>query len=261
MLANNEVGTLQPVRELADLCHAHNISVHVDAVAAVGKVPVDVRALGCDTLAVSGHKLYAPKGVGFLFGSHTSPIARAMRAGGSASASCARACGDAVLTYPPLIFGCEQQCGMRGGTENAAGCAALGAAFAMLTLPGAVHPDAPAIAALVELLWERLCAAARGVGVALRRNGGAPALPNTLSVAFAGLDAADLQARLGVHGFSVAAGAAASNGRPSHVLEAMGAADLARSTLRFSLGSALVAALTAELPRVKRVVSVLASKM
>lgn len=206
MLANNETGVLQPAREIGALCRARGIRYHCDAVCVIGKLPVDVRELGCDTLSLSSHKLYAPKGVGLLY----------VHSG---------------VELRPLIHGCGQQCGMRSGTENTGGAIAFATAFERL--------EAGAFAAagkadLVECLWRGL--SARFPRVA--RNGEGACLPNTLSVAFADCLGVDLQSALAERGVSVAAGAAASNGAPSHVLIAMGCSEQrARSTLRFSLGA------------------------
>jgi cysteine desulfurase len=206
MLANNETGILQPVSEVGALCRGRGAHLLCDAVAAIGKVPVDVGALRCDFLSLSAHKLYAPKGVGVLY----------IRAG---------------VPLPPFVVGCGQQCGLRGGTENTAGVAALGAAFERLAA-GAF--DSRAVERVRDLLWKKL----RELRPDVQLNGDGPRLPNTLSVAFPGVDAAELQARLAQLGVSVSAGAAASNGAVSHVLAAMNVPEsLARGTLRFSLGA------------------------
>jgi cysteine desulfurase len=204
MLANNETGVLQPAREIAALCRARGVLSHCDAVAAVGKVPVDVRELGCDTLSVSAHKLYAPKGCGVLF----------VRRG---------------VALRPLIHGCGQQCGMRSGTENTPGAVALGRAFERLR-EGAFR------AVESTALRDALARGIAAIDPAARINGDGPRLPNTLSVSFPGVDGAELQAELGRRGVSCTAGAAASGGAASHVLLGMGLSEeRARSTLRFSL--------------------------
>lgn len=206
MLANNETGVIQPAGEIAALCRERGIVFHCDAVCAIGKVPVDVRALDCDLLSLSGHKLYAPKGVGVLW----------VRRG---------------IALAPLIRGCGQQSGMRSGSENTSGAVALGAACARLRA-GAFRAAVP-LDVLRDELWTGIRARASGA----QRNGRGPCLPNTLSVAFPGLSGLRLQSLLGERGISVSAGAAAATGSPSHVLLAMGTGDeRARSTLRFSLG-------------------------
>ncbi|MBM3986874.1 MAG: cysteine desulfurase [Planctomycetes bacterium] len=205
MVANNETGVLQPVREVAQLCRSRGILLHCDAVAAIGKLPLDVRELGCDLLSLSGHKLYAPKGCGVLY----------VRRG---------------VALAPLIDGCGQQCGMRSGTENTAAVAALGRAFELLA-SGAF--DAARRPELRDQLW----AGVRALEPRAVRNGEGPWLPNTLSVTFPGRIGTELQSALGARGVHCSAGAAAMGSAPSHVLMAMGKGDAhARATLRFSLG-------------------------
>jgi len=205
MVANNETGVLQPVREVAELCRARGVLLHCDAVAAIGKLPLDVRELGCDLLSISGHKLYAPKGCGVLY----------VRRG---------------VALAPLIDGCGQQCGMRSGTENTAAVAALGRAFELLA-EGAFD------AARSPELRDRLWGGVRALEPRALRNGEGPWLPNTLSVTFPGRIGAELQSALGARGVHCAAGAAATGSSPSHVLMAMGKGEShARATLRFSLG-------------------------
>ncbi len=210
MLANNETGVLQPVADVAAVCRERGVLFHCDAVAAIGKVPVDVGAIGCDLLSLSSHKLYAPKGSGVLF----------VRAG---------------VELPAWQLGCGQQDGRRSGTENTAGVAAFGAACERMAA-GAFHGRVP-LGDLRDALWEGI----RERFPDAARNGAGACLPNTLSVAFPGHRGCDLQAALGEHGISVAAGAAAAGAAPSHVLLAMGCdEDRARSTLRFSLGAETV---------------------
>ncbi len=205
MLANNETGIVQPVAELSAACRARGVALLCDAVAALGKLPVDVRELGCDFLSLSAHKLYAPKGVGVLYA----------RAG---------------VALPPFVVGCGQQCGMRGGTENTAGVVALGWAFERMAA-GVFDPQ-PVRVRCAEL-WDGI----QRVFPDARLNGEGPRLPNTLSVAFPGYDGPALQAALSARGVSVSAGASASDGALSHVLSAMKTPPaLARGTLRFSLG-------------------------
>lgn len=205
MVANNETGVLQPVREVAALCRARGVLLHCDAVAAIGKLPLDVRELGCDMLSISGHKLYAPKGCGVLY----------VRQG---------------VALAPLIDGCGQQCGMRSGTENTAAVAALGRAFELLAAGSFDSARSPE---LRERLWNGI----RALEPRALRNGEGPWLPNTLSVTFPGRTGAELQRALGAQGVHCAAGSAATGSAPSHVLMAMGKGEAhARATLRFSLG-------------------------
>ncbi len=206
MWANNETGVCQPVREIASLCKRRGVRFHCDAVAVMGKLPIDVGEVPCDLLSLSGHKFHAPKGVGALF----------VREG---------------VELPPLLFGCGHQQGLRSGTENTVGVAAMAAA-AGLVARGELGGQAE-LEARRQQLWDGL----RELAPDCARNGGGDMLPNTLNVHFPGVSSAALQARLGEMGFSVAAGASASSGGASHVLLAMGLGEeRASQSLRFSLG-------------------------
>ena len=208
MWANNETGVVQPVREIASLCRKRGILFHTDAVAVLGKLPVDVGEVECDLLSLSSHKLYAPKGVGVLY----------VRAG---------------VAVAPLIHGCGQQDGLRSGTENTPGVAALARAVGLIA-EGACEPREQALEVLRQHLWFGIAERFPGA----ERNGEGGLLPNTLNVAFPGCDAVELQTALGRRGYSVATGSAGSGGAASHVLLAMGASpERARSSLRFSLGA------------------------
>ena len=205
MLVNNELGTLQPVAEIARGLRAsgHRVHLHVDAVQAAGVVPIDVRALGADSLAISGHKLHGPKGVGALW----------LRAG----ARCA-----------PLWDGGRQERGLRSGTENVPACVALGTAAA-LCRPG----DTAALGALRDELEARvfeLVPAARPTVT------GGPRAPHIASVLLPDLPAEPILHALEARGVIASAGSAcASRTRgPSHVLAAVGV-DQRAAVLRFSL--------------------------
>ncbi|MCY2960869.1 MAG: cysteine desulfurase family protein [Planctomycetota bacterium] len=212
MLANNETGVLQPIPAIARATRARGIPLHVDAVAALGKVPIDVGALGCDLLSVAGHKLYAPKGSGLLW----------IRTG---------------IAIEPLIHGCGQQRGTRGGTENAFACIGFGRALELLAR-NEISDDPrehERIGRLRDELYARLVELVPGA----ERNGAGAALPNTVNVWFPGRPGHVLQAELGARGIAVAAGSAATGATPSHVLTAMGASpERASESLRFSLGLA-----------------------
>jgi cysteine desulfurase len=157
MHANNETGTLQPVDELAEVARARGALVHTDAAQSVGKVPVDVRALGVDLLSIAGHKLYAPKGVGALF----------VREG---------------LTLPPLLRGAGHERGVRPGTENVAAIVALGEACRLAAED--LEAEGERVQALRDRLLERLAAEIEGLAL-----NGHPQLrlPNTLNVRFPGV--------------------------------------------------------------------------
>ena len=207
MLANNEVGSLQPVREVAEQCRRRGITVHTDAAQAVGKIPVDVADLGVDLLTVAGHKLYAPKGVGALY----------VRDG---------------VPMEPLIRGASHERGRRAGTESVLLATGLGAACTIVREE--VSNEAPWLAALRQRLLGRLRAGRPDLVV----HGSSHRLPNTLSVAFPGVDANRLLGRLSDR-VAASAGAACHSNRVavSHVLAAMGLdSQTALSTIRLSVG-------------------------
>jgi cysteine desulfurase len=208
MLANAETGTLQPIRELAALARARGVPFHTDAAQAVGKVPIDVEALGVDLLTVVGHKMYAPKGVGALY----------VRAG---------------TRLAPIIPGGGQERGLRAGTENVALIAALGAAarIAAEELPG----SAARLARLRDHLHDQL--AGRLPGRVLLNGHPADRLPNTLNVSIGGVRGRQLLAE--VPEIAAATGSACHEGvdEPSPVLTAMGLEpDRALAALRLTLG-------------------------
>ena len=208
MLANNETGVLQPVGELARRANAAGALVHTDAVQAVGRVPVDVRTLGVDLLALSGHKLGAMQGVGALF----------VRRG--------------VALESPW-FGGNHERGRRPGTENVAGIVSLGAA--MEARVRELSQSAERMAALRD----RLEVGLRARLPDLRVNGErAPRLCNTTSLTLPGLEGEALLLNLDLEGIAASSGSACSSGTmaPSHVLLAMGlSAEDAHASLRFSL--------------------------
>lgn len=199
MLANNETGVVQPVAEVGRVCRERGVHLHCDAVQAMGKIGVDVNALAVDSLAMSAHKLHAPKGIGALY----------VRKG---------------VILERHLFGGAQERRRRAGTENVPLAIAFGVAAGLATAGNA--------AALRDELEREL---PQPVSI----NGAeAPRLPNTSSVTFDGADAEGIVIGLDLGGVAVSTGAACSSGRvePSHVLLAMGlTADEARSTVRFSL--------------------------
>lgn len=208
MLANNEVGTLQPLREIVEVAHARGVLVHTDAAQAIGKVPVDVRALGVDLLSLTGHKFYAPKGVGALY------VRR-----------------DVALQPQIRGAGCER--GLRAGTENVPYLVGLGRAAELAA------DRLPCGTTKVERLRDELH---RGIfaGFPEARLNGHPSerLPNTLNLGFPGADSAAL-VRAIADQVACAAGSACHSGRaePSSVLLAMGQDPYdAGSALRLSLG-------------------------
>ena len=207
MAANNEVGTVQPVRALCEIAHAHGALFHTDAVQAAGWMPLDVRALGADMLSLSGHKLHAPKGVGLLYVRQGTALA-------------------------PLIAGGEQEKGKRGGTENIAAIA--GMARALEWAAETLARRAQQVRALRDRLREGLLALPGA-----HENGDAQCrLPGMLNVGFEGMDGALLSTRLDMRGVAVSTGSACMAGspEPSHVLRAMGQSEAqAKQAVRFSL--------------------------
>jgi cysteine desulfurase len=210
MWANNEVGTLQPVAEIAALARAAGAKFHTDAVQAVGKVPVDVNAAGADLLSIAAHKLYGPLGAAALY------VRRRTR-------------------LVPLIHGGHQERERRAGTENLPALAGFGAAAERAALR--LAPEHARLAELGERLLEGLLAAVPGA----RLNGHRVArVPGIVNVCFAGVDGEALLHELDVQGVTVSTGSACSAGSPgpSHVLVAMGLGpEEAHASVRFSLGA------------------------
>ena len=209
MLANNETGVIQPIRELAALAHAAGALFHTDAVQAAGKLPLAVDDLGCDLLTLSGHKIYGPKGTGVLYVRRKTSLA-------------------------PLHFGGPQERQRRAGTENVASLAGLGRAAELAC--AWLATDGPAdLARLRDRLEQTILAATAPSGI----NGvGEPRSPNTTNLFFDGVLAEDLMIALDLQGLAVSAGSACQSGalEPSHVLRAMGLSEArARATVRFSL--------------------------
>jgi cysteine desulfurase len=203
MLANNETGVIQPVADVARVCRERSIHFHCDAVQGAGKIDVDVTELGVDTLAISAHKIHAPKGIGALY----------VRRG---------------LALDRHILGGAQERRRRAGTENVP----LAVAFGVAAEIAGERAD-------TGTLRDSLESDLRELGMPIVINGaGAPRIPNTSSVTFPGADGEGIVIGLDLGGVAVSTGAACSSGRvePSHVLLAMGLTpDQARSTIRFSL--------------------------
>lgn len=208
MHANNEVGTLQPVAEIAAACRERGVLLHVDAAQSVGKVPVLLDEMGADLVSVAGHKLYAPKGVGALV----------IRDG---------------VELEPLVHGASQESGRRAGTENVILAVGLGAA-AELAAADLASGHADELRAMRDQLQARLLEEA---APAVAHGHPELRLPNTLSISFPGLVAGAVMDA--VPGVACSAGAACHDGRtkPSAVLDAMGVApEVAVGTVRLSLG-------------------------
>ena len=227
MHANNEIGTIQPIADLAAIAHEHGALVHTDAVQSVAKIPVDVRALGVDLLSLSAHKFNGPKGAGALW------IRRGTRL---------------VAT----MTGGKHERNRRGGTENVPGIAGMGVAARLAK--GKLDGDAGWIAALRDRLEAGILEAVQGTIVNGAR---VPRVPNTSNISFDGVEAESLLIALDLEGFAVSTGSACSSGtlEPSHVLRAMNLpSHRTQNSIRFSLGAgnteAQVDALIAKLPTV-----------
>jgi cysteine desulfurase len=209
MMANNEIGTLQPVAEIGAIAQEADVYFHTDAVQAVGKVPIDVAAIGCDLLSISGHKFHGPQGTGALY----------IRRG----------------THPePLLFGGPQEHQRRAGTENLPGIVGLGDAAERAQ--AFASGDGPArLAALRDRLEQGLLSRVSAAG---RHGGNAQRVPNTTNIWFDHLEGEALVIALDLKGLALSGGSACTSGAmdPSHVLRAMGVASArAGASLRFSL--------------------------
>ncbi|MGB8475852.1 MAG: aminotransferase class V-fold PLP-dependent enzyme [Candidatus Acidiferrum sp.] len=209
MHANNELGTVQPLEEIGRIAKEHKLYFHTDAVQSAGKIPIDVNALNVDLLSLSGHKLYAPKGIGALY----------VRSG---------------TRLRQLLYGGHHQRGFRPGTENVAGIVGLGKAAEIARI--SLAEDAKRVAVLRDKLERGLLERVPQVRV----NGSlAPRTPNTTNIMFAGIEGEALVIALDLKGLACSVGAACSSGavEPSHVLTAIGLSqEEAKSSLRFSLG-------------------------
>jgi cysteine desulfurase len=209
MMANNEIGTLQPVAEIGIIAAEADVYFHTDAVQAVGKAPIDVTAIGCDLMTISGHKFHGPQGTGALY----------IRRG----------------THPePLIFGGPQEYQRRAGTENLPGIVGLGLAAEMAQ--AFVAGAGPArLGALRDRLEQGILAMVDGAGA---YGNGVPRVPNTTNLWFDHLEGEALVIALDLKGLAVSGGSACTSGAmdPSHVMTAMGVLpERARASLRFSL--------------------------
>ena len=209
MLANSEVGTIQPIEEIGAITKERGIVFHTDAVQAVGKVPIRVDDLNVDLLSVSGHKIYGPKGIGALY------VRRGMR-------------------VEPLMYGGHHELGFRPGTENVAGIVGLAKA---VELAEEEREDFSKRMYMLRTMLER------GISVNIEdvQFNGHPEkrLPNILNASFKYVDGESLLLSLDMSGIGVSTGSACSEGsdETSHVLKAMGVPpDVARGSLRFSLG-------------------------
>lgn len=208
MHANNETGSLQPLRQIAEVCHERQVLLHTDASQSCGKVRTIVDELDVDLLTIAGHKLYAPKGVGALYVRRGVPL-------------------------EPILHGAGHESGLRAGTENVASIVGLGRACVLASK--SLDESQERLANLRDRLWLSLQA---GVGDDLRMNSQlAPRLPNTLSISFPGVLGYELLARLPELCASTGSACHSETAIMSPTLAAMGvSADQARGTVRLSLG-------------------------
>ncbi len=207
MYVNNETGSIQPIRELAAICHGHEIPLHTDAVQAVGHIPVDVKADGVDFLTLSAHKFHGPRGIGALY------VRRGIR-------------------LHSLIDGGGQERGKRAGTENLPGIVGMAAALEEETAQLKKHMD------YVEGLRNTLVAGLREIPHVRINESPQHHAPGIVNVSFAGVEGESLLLLLDGAGICASAGSACSAGslEPSHVLLSMGIPrDIAQGSLRLSL--------------------------
>ena len=208
MMANNETGMIQPVEAIGKIAAEAEVCFHTDAVQAAGKIPIDVKAIGCHLLSISGHKLHAPQGIGIMY------VRRGTR-------------------FEPLLFGGAHERQRRAGTENVPGIVGLGKA-AEMALAGLTDGTEERIA----LMRDRLEQGLRTIEYCGINGAAQPRVPNTTNLHFDHLEGEALVIALDLKGLAVSGGSACSSGstEPSHVLKAMGL-PLARSraSLRFSL--------------------------
>jgi cysteine desulfurase len=210
MHANNEIGTIQPIADLARIAHARGALFHTDAVQSIGKIPVDVRALGVDLLSLSAHKFNGPKGAGALW------IKRGARV-------------TAILT------GGKHERNRRAGTENVPALAGLGVAAGLAAAKAS--SEAARLGALRNRLDEAILAKVPGTAINGSRE---PRVPNTTNISFEAIEAESLLIALDLEGVAVSTGSACSSGtlEPSHVLRAMGLpSPRTQNSIRFSLGA------------------------
>lgn len=207
MTANNEVGAVQPIHEIAAVCRERGVLFHTDAVQAAGMIPLDVNDIGCDMLSISAHKLGGLRGAGLLY--------------------CRRG-----IPVNPLLNGGGQENGLRSGTENTAAIAAMGAAmeYACRDIPGKSAAMSEVRDRLISLLTEI---------PGSRLNGGeSPRLCGNVNVSFAGVEGESLVLGLDLRGVCASSGSACASGdeKPSHVLTAMGVpAEFQKGSLRLTL--------------------------
>lgn len=210
MMANNEIGTIQPIAEIGAVCKEKGVIFHTDATQAFGKVPIDVKAMGIDLLSCSGHKVYGPKGVGALYVRRKDPRVRC----------------------EPILHGGGHERGMRSGTLNVPGIVGFGKAAEIAGQE--MQAESARQARLRDRLWAGL---SERLDEIYRNGHTVHCLPNTLNVSFAYVEGEALM--MGFSNIAVSSGSACTSAslEPSYVLKAVEVADeLAHSSIRFSLG-------------------------
>jgi cysteine desulfurase len=211
MMANNEIGTINPIGEIGKVCKERGVLFHTDAVQALGKVPVNVEALGIDLLSLSAHKMYGPKGIGSLYVRRKNPRVR----------------------LSAIIHGGGHERGMRSGTLNVPGIVGLGKA-AELSIRGLREKENERIAALRDKLWSAI---QNGLDEVYVNGHPVHRLPNNLNVSFAFVEGESLM--MGMKELAVSSGSACTSAslEPSYVLKRIGVGeDLAHTSIRFGLG-------------------------
>lgn len=209
MFANNEVGTIMPIPEIAAVCHEKGVLFHTDAVQAAGHIPIDVKAMGIDMLSISGHKFHGPKGVGVLY----------ERKG---------------IRLPSYIIGGEQEKGRRAGTENVAGIVGLGEALELAVT------NMPETSARMTRMRDRLIEGIEATIPEVKLNGHrTKRLPNNVNFSIKYIEGESILLMLDMAGIAASSGSACTSGSldPSHVLLALGLThEVAHGSVRLTLG-------------------------
>ena len=211
MYVNNEIGTIEPIKEIAEIAHKHNILFHTDAVQAIGEIRINVEEMGIDCMSISGHKIYAPKGIGMAY----------IKPG---------------IKFEPLIHGGMQEFHSRGGTENIANIVALGKAIKILD--ETIDTNEEKMKELQEYTLKKINSILSGYDYIL--NGGFEnRASNNISISFKDIDGESLLLALDLEGIYLSSGSAchSDSTEPSHVLKAIGVPEeYANGTLRISFG-------------------------
>ena len=211
MYVNNEIGTIEPIKEIAEIAHKHNIIFHTDAVQAIGEIRINVEEMGIDCMSISGHKIYAPKGIGMAY----------IKPG---------------IKFEPLIHGGMQEFHLRGGTENIANIVALGKAIKILD--ETIDTNEEKMKELQEYTLKKINSILSGYDYIL--NGGFEnRASNNISISFKDIDGESLLLALDLEGIYLSSGSAchSDSTEPSHVLKAIGVPEeYANGTLRISFG-------------------------